>query len=304
LEKDHDLVVYDSLVSGHRESLPSGIAFVHGCLSDTSLLDRTFSENKFDAVVHLAGFIEAGESMQKPEKYFHNNTVNGFNLLNAMLRHNVKKLVYASTAAVYGQPKEIPIAEHAEQKPTNYYGASKLMFEHMLDAMKVNGMQSAALRFFNASGAAFGVGEHHEPETHLVPLILQSALGKGKQLRLFGTDYPTPDGTCIRDYIHVLDIAKAHALALKHLEKGKEGKFNLGSGKGYSVKEVIEAARAVTGHPIPVLECARREGDPAVLIASNEKAIKELGWMPEHGLNSIVKSAWEWHSTNPNGFKE
>lgn len=303
LHKKHEITVLDSLVNGHEKSLPD-VKFVKGCLSDTALLDKLFTEGKFDAVVHLAGFIEAGESMQKPEKYFQNNTVNGFNLLNAMIRHNVKKIVYASTAAVYGQPKEVPITEEAEKNPTNYYGLSKLMFENMLDACKVHGIKNISLRFFNASGAGFGIGEHHEPETHLIPLVLQSALGKRDCIKLFGNDYPTEDGTCVRDYIHVLDIAKAHELALKSLEEGKEGKYNLGTGKGHSVKEVIEAARAITGHSIPVKEEPRRAGDPPFLIASSKKAEEELGWKPEYSLKEIVKDAWEWHSKNPEGFKQ
>lgn len=302
LHKKHEITVFDSLINGHKKSLPD-VKFVKGCLSDTALLDKVFSEGSFDAVMHLAGFIEAGESMQKPEKYFQNNTLNGFNLLNAMIKHNVKKIVYASTAAVYGQPKEIPITENAETKPTNYYGLSKLMFENMLDAMNVHSVKSISLRFFNASGAGFGVGEHHEPETHLVPLVLFAALGKNS-LKLFGTDYGTKDGSAVRDYVHVLDIAKAHSLALKALEEGKEGKYNLGTGKGHSVKEVIEAAREVTGHAIPVKEEARRPGDPPFLIASSKKAENELGWKPEYSLKEIVKSAWEWHRENPDGFEE
>ncbi len=303
LHKKHEITVFDSLVNGHKKSLPD-VKFVRGCLSDIPLLNKTFAEGNFDAVVHLAGFIEAGESMQKPERYFENNTLNSFNLLNAMIKHNVKKIVYASTAAVYGQPKEIPITEDAEKSPTNYYGLSKLMFEQMLDAMKVHGIKSISLRFFNASGASFGIGEHHEPETHLIPLLLFVALGKRGNNPLYGTDYPTHDGTCVRDYIHVLDIAKAHELALKALEEGREGKYNLGTGKGHSVKEVIEAAREVTGHAIPVKEEARRPGDPPFLVASSKKAEIELGWKPEHSLKEIVKSAWEWHRGNPEGLAE
>jgi len=302
LHKKHEITVFDSLVGGHKDSLPD-VKFVKGCLSNTELLNKTFTDGRFDAVFHLAGFIEAGESMQKPEKYFQNNTVNGFNLLNTMLKHNVKKIIYASTAAVYGQPKELPITEEAEKVPTNYYGLSKLMFENMLDAMKVHGLKSISLRFFNASGAGFGIGEHHEPETHLIPLVLQAALGKRDCIKLFGTDYPTSDGTCVRDYIHALDIAKAHELALNALEQGKEGKYNLGTGKGHSVREVINVAKEVTKLPINVKEEARRAGDPPFLIASGNKAEKELGWKPEYSLKEIVESAWDWHMKNPGGFK-
>ncbi|MFH1065925.1 MAG: UDP-glucose 4-epimerase GalE [Nanoarchaeota archaeon] len=303
LHKKHEITVFDSLVGGHKDSLPD-VKFVNGCLSNTELLDKTFAEGEFDAVLHLAGFIEAGESMQKPEKYFQNNTVNGFNLLNSMIKYNVKKIIYASTAAVYGQPKEIPITEEAEKVPTNYYGLSKLMFENMLDAMKVHGLKSISLRFFNASGADFGIGEHHEPETHLIPIILQAAQGKRDCIKLFGTDYDTSDGTCVRDYIHVLDIAKAHELALNAIEEGKEGKYNLGTGKGHSVKEVIGVAKEVTKLPVKVIEEGRRAGDPPFLIASGEKAEKELGWKPEYSLKEIVDSAWEWHRKNPEGFKK
>lgn len=302
LHKKHNITVLDSLVNGHHKALPSGIDFVQGCLSDKVMVDNLFKENKFDAVMHLAGFIEAGESMQKPEKYFTNNTINGMNLLNAMLKHNVKNIVYASTAAVYGQPKQIPITEDAEKNPTNYYGLSKLMFEQMLDACRVSGIRHIALRFFNASGADFGIGEHHDPETHLIPLILQVPLGKRPHIKVFGMNYNTIDGTGVRDYIHVLDIAKAHELALGRLLNGFEGKYNLGTGKGHSVKEVIDIARKVTGHPIPAIETGRREGDPAVLIASGDKAGKELGWKPDYSLNDIVKSAWDWHKNNPLGF--
>jgi len=302
LLKEHDIVVYDSLINGHRESLPPGIVLVRGCLSDKKLLDETFSRNKFDAVLHLAGFIEAGESMKEPAKYFSNNTVNGLNLLKAMRKHEVKKIVYASTAAVYGEPKEIPIKEAADKAPTNYYGLSKLMFEQMLDAFEVYGIKSISLRFFNASGAAFGIGEHHMPETHLIPLVLQAALGQKDSIRIFGTDYGTKDGTCVRDYVHVLDIARAHKLALEALEKSIAGKYNLGTNKGYSVKEVIEDSRDVTKCDIKAVEEERRPGDPAVLVASFDKAKKELGWQPEHGLNSIIKSAWQWHKNNPDGF--
>jgi len=303
LEKDHELVIYDSLVKGHEKSISHGVKFVQGCLSDIKLLDKTFSEGKFDAVIHLAGFAEAGESMIEPEKYFRNNTVNGLNLLNSMVKNDVKKIVYASTAAVYGNPNAIPITEDAEKKPVNHYGLSKLMFEQMLDAYKVYGMQSISLRFFNVAGAGFGIGEDHDPETHLVPLILQVPLGKRKEIKVFGTDYETRDGTCIRDYIHVLDIAKAHRLALNAIMEGKEGKYNLGSSGGYSVNEVVEKARKITGHPIHAVESERREGDPAILIASNNKAKNELGWQPEFDLSEIIKSAWEWHRKNPDGFK-
>jgi len=302
LKDKHELVVFDNLVNGHKESLPKNITFIQGCLSDKKLLEEIFSKNNFDAVIHLASFIEVGESMIKPEKYFENNTVNGFNLLNVMKKYNVKKIVYASTAAVYGEPKSIPLTEEAEKNPTNYYGLSKLMTEQMLDTFRVHEMKSICLRFFNASGAGFEIGEHHNPETHLIPIILQVALSQRNSIKIFGTDYDTKDGSCVRDYVHVLDIAKAHELALEALEQGKEGKFNLGTNKGYSVKEVIAVAREVTNHPIPAIEEARRPGDPAVLVASFDKAKNILNWEPSYSLKEIVQSAWDWHKKNPRGY--
>lgn len=302
LKDKHELTVFDSLVNGHKESVPEDVVFVKGCLSDKKLLDETFSEHNFDAVIHLAGFIEAGESMLEPEKYFENNTVNSFNLLSAMRKHGVKKIVYASTAAVYGEPESIPITENAEKNPTNHYGLSKLMVEEMLDTFRIYGIKNICLRFFNASGAGFEIGEDHSPETHLIPIVLQVALSQRDCIKIFGTDYDTKDGSCVRDYVHVLDIAKAHELALKALEKGKEGKFNLGTNKGYSVKEVIEVAREVTQHPVPAIEEARRQGDPAVLVASFDKAKEILGWQPENNLKDIVSNAWDWHRKNPEGY--
>lgn len=300
--KEHNIIVYDSLVKGHAESIPQDIELVKGCLSDTKLVDATFSRHKPDAVIHLAGFIEAGESMKEPEKYFQNNVANGLNLLSTMRKHGVKKIVFASSAAVYGEPKKIPITESSKKIPTNYYGLSKLMFEQFLDAYAIYGFKSICLRFFNASGAGFGIGEHHDPETHLIPLVLQVALGKRESIKMFGKDYPTKDGTCIRDYVHVLDIAKAHKLALEAIEKGITGAYNLGTNTGYSVKEVIDIAREVTKHPVPAIEEGKRQGDPAVLVASYDKAFKELGWKPEHGLRETISDAWAWHSQNPHGF--
>ncbi len=302
LKEGYDVVVYDSLENGHRESLPKDVEVVVGNLAETDKLDKVFKSHKIDAVMHFAGYIEAGESMKEPLKYFKNNLGNGVKLLDVMLDNNVKKIIYSSTAAVYGEPNSVPITEEHEKNPTNYYGLSKLMFEQVLDSCKAQGLKSISLRYFNASGAAFGIGEDHDPETHLIPLILRVPLGKRAEIKIFGTDYDTKDGTCVRDYIHVVYLARAHILALKALLEGKEGKYNLGSGKGYSVKEVIEAARDAAGKEIKAVEAPRREGDPAVLIASSEKIKKELGWEPEFGLRDIIKSAWEWHSSHPNGF--
>ncbi len=302
LAAQNDIVVYDSLIKGHAGSLPESVELVKGCLSDTRLLDETFALHKFDAVIHLAAFAEVGESMKEPEIYFKNNVVNSINLLSAMRQHNVKKIVFASSAAVYGEPKEIPITENHEKNPTSYYGMTKLMMEQVIEAYAVYGIKGISLRFFNAAGAGFGIGEHHDPESHLVPIILQAALGQRESIHVYGSDYPTKDGTCIRDYIHVLDIAKAHKLALKALGKGVTGSYNLGTCKGNSVLEVINMARGITGKEIKAVFEARRAGDPAVLVASNQKAKEVLGWTPEYGLKEIIRSAWEWHSSHPRGF--
>jgi UDP-glucose 4-epimerase len=307
--RGHEAVILDNLSHSRRSALPPGVAFVEGDLSDRALVEKVFADAKergqaFDAVVHFAAFIEAGESMQKPEKYFRNNTAATLSLLEAMLAQDVKKLVFSSTAAVYGEPEIVPIPEEARLKPTNAYGESKLLVEHMLGwFQRIHGLRSASLRYFNVAGAPEtpeGVvrGEEHEPETHLIPLILDVALGRRASIRIYGEDYPTPDGTCIRDYIHVSDLADAHLLALEALEKPLEERlvYNLGNGTGFSVREVIESARRVTGHAIPADVHPRRAGDPAVLVASSEKAIAELGWKPRYTqLDDILRTAWEWH---------
>jgi UDP-glucose 4-epimerase len=302
LNQSYKVVVYDSLIKGHKESLPSDIDFIEGCLSDKKKLNEVFSNFDIDAVIQFAGFIEAGESMKDPLLFHQNNVVNGINLLDVMIKNNVKKIIFSSSAGVYGNPEEIPIKENSQKSPVNYYGLTKLMFEQILDSCKVYGMKSICLRYFNAAGAAFGLGEDHNPESHLIPLVLQVALGKREDIKVFGTDYETRDGSCVRDYVHVLDLAKAHVLALEGLEKGKEGKYNIGSERGYSVKEVIEVAREVTGKDIKAVESERRKGDPAILVASSEKFFQEFGWKPEIELKEIISSAWEWHSKNPNGF--
>lgn len=304
VEKGYDVVVYDSLEKGHKEALPKNVELVQGNLNNLELLNKTFKKHNFDVVIHFAGYIEAGESMKQPLKFFENNVINSINLLNVMIKNDVKKIVYSSSAAVYGNPAKIPIKEDAELKPVNYYGLTKLMVEQIIDSCKVYGIKSIALRYFNASGATDNLGEAHDPETHLIPLILKVALNKIDKVRVFGTDYETEDGTCIRDYIHVLDLADAHILALEYLNKSIEGKYNVGTGKGYSVKQVLEVCREVTKKEILFIEAERRKGDPSILIASPEKIENELKWKAKFDLKDIIKSVWEWHENNPNGYEK
>ncbi len=297
--RGHQVVIYDNLCHGHRSMLPEGATFVEGELSDRFLLERTL-EQGFDGVMHFAALIEAGESMKKPELYFRNNTATTLTLLEAMQATGVRRLVFSSTAALYGEPESTPIREDAPLRPTNAYGESKLLVEHMLRWFhQLHGFSYASLRYFNVAGAVAGRGEAHEPESHLIPLVLDVALGRRKAIKIFGQDYPTPDGTAVRDYVHVQDLARAHQMALAALLDGTEPKrliYNLGNGVGFSVREVVESVRRVTGHPVPVIEEPRRPGDPAVLIASSEKIGKELGWQPEHtDMDGIVSSAWKWH---------
>lgn len=298
VSEGHKVVVLDDLSKGHSEAVHPKAILVKVNLNDLKELDKVFKKYKFDAVIHMAAFSEAGESVQNPRKYFLNNVVNGINLLNVMLDNGCKRIVFSSSAGVYGSPKTVPIVEDNETKPVNPYGESKLMFEKILEGYKkAYGLKYTILRYFNAAGADEEYGEDHNPESHLIPIILQVALGKRKEIEVFGTDYPTKDGTCIRDYVHVSDLAKAHILALK-----KEEVYNLGSEKGYSVREVINAAKEITGKEIVVRESGRRPGDPAVLIASSEKIKKELGWKAEYGLKDILKSAWQWHKKHPDGY--
>jgi UDP-glucose 4-epimerase len=303
VQAGHAVTVLDNLCHSKRHELPAGVAFVQADIADRVAVEALLRELKPDGVLHFAALIEAGESMQKPEIYFRNNTASTLSLLEAMLAAGVSKLVFSSTAAVYGEPKSTPIEEMAELAPTNAYGESKLLVEHMLRWFhSIHGLRYASLRYFNVAGALEGRGEAHEPETHIVPLILDVALGRREKIFIFGEDYDTPDGTCIRDYIHVADLADAHILALEALTaseaKGEPGKmiYNLGNGQGFSVKQVIEAARRVTGHAIPVEVKPRRAGDPARLVASSEQAKKHLGWAPKHPeLDDILASAWAWH---------
>ena len=293
----HEVVILDNLSHAKKSLLPTGAEFVQGDLADRGALDALFRSHSFEAVLHFAALIEAGESMQKPELYFRNNTAATLTLLEAMLAAGIKRLVFSSTAAVYGEPQKSPIEEDAQLKPTNAYGESKLLVEYMLAWLnRIHGLRYASLRYFNVAGAAEGRGEAHEPESHLIPLILDVALGRRQSIKIFGQDYPTPDGTCVRDYIHISDLADAHLLALSALETQKKLIYNLGNGKGFSVREVVESCRRITGHAIPVVEEPRRPGDPAVLIASSAKIGRELGWKPRHpDLDQIVGSAWEWH---------
>jgi len=297
MEAGHSVVVYDNLSHSQRAAVPAGSVFIEGDINDRTTLEAALRDHRTEAVLHFAALIEAGESMQRPELYFSNNTASTLVLFQAMLATEVKKLVFSSTAAVYGEPETTPIEEDARLSPTNPYGESKLLVEHMLRWMhSIHGLRYASLRYFNVAGSLPGRGEAHEPETHLIPLILDVALGRRKSIRIYGSDYPTPDGTCIRDYIHVHDLADAHLRALAALDQRSRMIYNLGNGRGFSVREVIESVRRVTGHPIPAEECLRRPGDPAVLVASAAKIADELGWQPRYtNLDEIVADAWQWH---------
>jgi UDP-glucose 4-epimerase len=309
VEAGHDVVVYDNLSKGSECAVPKGAALIVGDVSDRGYLRQVFRQHDFDGVMHFAAFIEAGESMQAPEKYFRNNTGNTLTLLEVMLEHRVLRLVFSSTAALYGDPKGTPIEEGAPLNPTNAYGESKLLAERMLAWFhRVHGLRYASLRYFNAAGASEGRGEDHDPESHLIPIVLQVALGQRKSVSIYGTDYPTKDGTCIRDYIHISDLASAHLLAFEKLATATPPErliYNLGNGRGFSVRQVIEAARRVTGQSIPALEGPRRAGDPAVLVASSEKIRRELHWQPKYTeLEPIIQSAWNWRQQHPRGYKE
>jgi len=306
LAAGHQVTTIDNLSRGHRQAVPKGAELLVGELADKEKLEQLFQSHRFGAVLHFAAFIEAGESMTFPERFFRNNTANALGVLEAMLAYGVSRLVFSSTAALFGNPARTPIEEDDALQPTNAYGESKLLVERMLEWFhRIHGLRYASLRYFNAAGAsAADQGEAHNPESHLIPRIMNVALGKEKAMEIFGTDYPTPDGTCVRDYIHVSDLAEAHILALDALGRSERLIYNLGNGQGFSVKEVIEGARRVTGHAIPVAELGRRSGDPAVLIASSEKIRRELGWKPKFPeLEVILESAWMWHKNFPNGYE-
>lgn len=302
INEGYSVVVLDNLSTGHRRLLTGG-EFVQGSLGDANLLEKLFSEHRIQAVMHFAAFSLVGESVQQPLKYYRNNISETVSLIEAMVRHCVKRFIFSSTAAVYGEPEKIPISEDHTYSPTNPYGASKLCVERILaDSDRAHGLKSFCLRYFNAAGAdASGmIGELHDPESHLIPLILKAAMSK-KVVKIFGTDYPTPDGTCIRDYVHVTDLAQAHLLALQALLDGAESRtFNLGNSIGHSVRQVIDVAQEVTGLPIGTFEDQRRPGDPAVLVADAGRIKRELHWNPEYeDLEKIIASAWKWHSRQP-----
>jgi UDP-glucose 4-epimerase len=293
----HRVTVVDNFCHSKREALPQGVELLEADIADRAAIEKLLRAEKPDAVLHFAALIEAGESMKKPEIYFRNNTAGTLALLESMLAADVRRVVFSSTAAVYGEPERVPIEENAKLAPTNAYGESKLLSEDMLRWFsQIHGFRTAVLRYFNVAGALGGRGEEHEPESHLIPLVLDVALGKRASIAVFGEDYDTPDGTCIRDYIHVVDLADAHILALRALEREQRILVNLGNGNGFSVKEVVESARRVTGHAIPLEVKPRRAGDPARLVAGSARARRELGWQPKHpGLDDIIASAWKWH---------
>ena len=309
IDAGRDVVVADNLLTGFRAAVHPKARFYQLDIRDRSALDELFTKEKIEGVIHFAASSQVGESMSDPLKYYDNNLHGTMVLLQAMVAHGVDKIVFSSTAATYGEPERVPILETDRTDPTNCYGETKLAMEHMRRwVSRAHGLKYVALRYFNACGAhpSGAIGEAHNPETHLIPLILQVPNGQREKISIFGDDYPTKDGTCIRDYIHVSDLAQAHILALDHLLQGGESDvFNLGNGVGFTVKEVIDVARAVTGHPIPAETCPRRAGDPAQLIASSKKAVEQLGWKPKYNdLNTIIASAWKWHSAHPRGYEE
>jgi len=307
LERGEEVVVLDNLQTGHRQAADGCTYFYEGDIRDEALLDRIFGSHEIDAVIHFAANSLVQESMTDPGKYYHNNVYGTLCLLERMRANGVKRIVFSSTAAVYGEPERVPIEETDKTEPANAYGETKLAMERMIrwfDA--AHGIQNVSLRYFNAAGAheSGRIGEDHAPETHLVPIVLQAALGKRPHVAIFGDDYPTADGTCIRDYIHVSDLADAHLLAVDRLRRGEgSAVYNLGSGRGYSVREIIEQARRVTGRDIPVVVQPRRAGDPAVLVASSERAKRELGWNPRRSdIGTIIRTAWAWHTAHPDGY--
>ncbi|HEY5313255.1 MAG TPA: UDP-glucose 4-epimerase GalE [Pirellulales bacterium] len=303
----HDCLVYDNLSQGHRDAVPSGRLIV-GRLQDRPLLESVLVRERIEAVVHFAAFALVGESVRDPARYYQNNIVGSLSLLDAMRAADVKRIVFSSTTATYGVPDRVPIDEDQPQRPINPYGFGKLVIEQALaDYAQAYGLGYAALRYFNAAGASPSgdIGEDHDPETHLIPLVLQVALGQRPQIEIFGDDYPTPDGTCVRDYVHVDDLASAHLLALERLQPGQGLKLNLGTGRGYSVREVIDACGQATGHPIPVKLGPRRPGDPPELVADARRAREQLGWQPQYlELQPIVDTAWRWHQAHPHGYDE
>lgn len=303
IQAGHDVVVLDNLSQGHRAAVHPQAVFVKGDLGDRTLLNHLFHTHPVEAVMHFASRTLVGESMQNPFLYVGENVCNGVNLLETAVRHGVRRFILSSTANLFDQPRRIPIDEEEEIIPGSPYGESKYLLERILRWLdRIYGLRYASLRYFNAAGCTPALGEDHRPETHLIPILMQVALGKRSHLEIYGTDYPTRDGTCVRDYIHVVDLALAHILALEALDRGSRV-YNLGNGQGFTVREVLETAREVTGRPIPAVEGPRRPGDPAVLVASAERIRQELGWQPRYpDLRDIVASAWEWHRTHPDGY--
>ena len=305
IERGHEVWVYDNLSFGHRDAVPAALLIV-GDLAETARLDQAILAHRIEAVVHFAAFAYVGESVQEPGKYYQNNVVNTLHLLECLRRHRVGRIVFSSTCATYGQPERVPIPEDEKQAPINPYGRGKLLVEWALaDYARAYGLGYAALRYFNAAGASPDgqIGEDHEPETHLIPLVLQALLGRRPHIEVFGADYPTPDGTCIRDYIHVDDLAAAHALALEKIQPGRGLCYNVGTGRGYSVREVIRTAEEVAAKPAPVKQGPRRPGDPPMLVAAADKIQSELGWRPRYTeLRPIIETAWNWHRSHPRGY--
>jgi UDP-glucose 4-epimerase len=299
------VTVFDNLAQGHRAAVHPQAEFMYGDLSDRQALNDLFAAHGFEAVMHFASFTLVAESMRHPLMYLGDNVVNGLNLFSAMVDYDVHRFILSSTANLFDRPEHIPIAETERIVPGSPYGESKFILERMLHWLdRVYELRYAALRYFNAAGATPERGEDHHPETHLIPLVLQVALGQRPQIEVYGTDYPTRDGTCVRDYIHVLDLAQAHILALRALDRGSQT-YNLGNGHGYTVREVIETARAVTGHPIPAVDGPRRRGDPSALVAGSDKIRQALGWQPRYpDLREIVQSAWNWHRAHPRGYQD
>ena len=303
LNAGNTVTVFDNLCEGHRSAVDPRAKFILGDLADRELVARALVDAQAEAVIHFAAHALVGESMQNPGKYFRNNVAHGLNLLDAAVAARVRKFVFSSTCATYGVPEKMPMDESLPQRPVNPYGESKLMFEKMLLwYQQIHGLEFVAFRYFNAAGASRKFGEHHRIETHLIPNVLKVALGQRPQCEIFGTDYPTPDGTCIRDYIHIVDLAQAHILALA---PGKAGFFNLGNGSGYSVREVIQTCAQLSGQPIKSVEQPRRPGDPPRLVAAADKALNELGWQPKFPrLEDIVATAWDWHKRHPAGYRD
>jgi len=303
IDSGYEVIVFDNLFQGHPEAVHPRALFVQGDLADKDAVDSVVHDHSPEAIMHFAAHSLVGESMEDPFRYIGTNVTNALNLLEAATGHGVKKFILSSTANLFDQPESMPITEEERIVPGSPYGESKAIIERMLHWLeKTHGMRHACLRYFNAAGATEYLGEDHDPELHLIPIVLQVALGKRESIKMFGDDYDTPDGSCVRDYIHVSDLAQAHILALEALEKGS-CTYNLGNGKGYSVREVIETAREVTGHPIPAEVVARRPGDPAILVGGSEKIRNELGWEPRYpGLKQIIESAWNWHKAHPEGY--